>query len=503
MKLLALLDGPWGRRLFVAGLLVAIAVTLFFRVRYVPSYNLNTGGYDQNVVYGVVRIMNGTPLYTDPEKAPFSIIQYGPVHMRLVATVCDLLGTDPADVQQVYVITRSVVLLLNLLACWVLFRVGRRLGLRASNAFGVAAFFFTGMAVFYYMRPDSTYILFFWLHVLAFIPVVQAERGKSTWSSMLPSVIFGVLAVFTKQTGVIAFLLAGGFFMIQRRWRDLMLYAALSMITGIAALGLLIMEGGLSNAYKNVVLGVMNDVSPEWLMAMVVSKYFLIGLPITVLGIAAGWKWLRGPASAIERYVALGAVVCLGWAVITGLKAGMNLNYFTEHYIFAAIAMAMVVDGSSRTTWHRWVARSFIVLIPMIALVRTAMLFSAFEITRYYADRPGTYRAEQELVDQLRSHGLQPDEYLLLWHRGYTELFLPEQTLMDQKDIQYKSQLHGRLDQSDFFEMAGDGRLKYVVAPTRVKDVVILGRSFNDYIPYFATDSFRVAIHPRSADELR
>ncbi|MBK7381888.1 MAG: hypothetical protein IPI81_00915 [Flavobacteriales bacterium] len=51
--------------------------------------------------------------------------------------------------------------------------------------------------------------------------------------------------------------------------------------------------------------------------------------------------------------------------------------------------------------------------------------------------------------------------------------------------------------------MAGDGRLKYVVAPTRVKDVVILGRSFNDYIPYFATDSFRVAIHPRSADELR
>jgi|GEM_PF-2979683 len=36
-----------------------------------------------------------------------------------------------------------------------------------------------------------------------------------------------------------------------------------------------------------------------------------------------------------------GVVLCLGWALLTGLKAGMNLNFFTEHYVFA---LALVIN---------------------------------------------------------------------------------------------------------------------------------------------------------------
>lgn len=502
MRPFAVLDGPWGRRLFLTGLLLAVVGTLFFRIRFVDNHTLDTGGYDQNIIYGVVRIMNGTPLYTDPERPPFAIIQYGPLHMWTMATLARAVGVDASDVQGVYVLTRIVVLILNVLACWALYRVCRVLGLQAWVAAGMAAFFFTGMAVFYYLRPDSTYILFFWLHVLTFLHVVRAERGTVTWTQLIPSVLFGALAVCTKQTGVLTFLLAIVFLLHQRRWSELGKYITLSVFAGIGVVGILALHGGLVNAYKNIVLGVANDVGFFWLRSLMVTKYFLIGVPVTVLGAMTAMPWLRRNVSAMHSYLAVGTFVALGWALLTGLKAGMNINYFTEHYVFAALCIAVAGTEQPRKSGV-WMYRSLLLLLPALALVRTAMYFSAFEVTHYYADDPQTYRNEQLLTAELREHGLQPTDAVVLWHRGYLELFLPEQTLLDQKDIVYKSAHHGRIDHDEFFRMADDGRATYVIAPEAVKDITIVGHDFNHYRPYFVAHGFRVLVHPLAASGAR
>ncbi len=486
------------RALFVAALLLAVLITLSVRVRYVDNYTLDTGGYDQNVVYGIVRIMNGTPLYTDPEQIPFSIVQYAPLHMRAIGCTGKLLGMDPADVRSVYMLTRLWVLALDLLSTWLLFRIGRRLGLAPWLAFGVAAAHLTGLTVFHYMRPDGTYLLLLWLHVWSFLRLVPVPLGTRPWSAMLPSVLFAALAVCTKQTGAFVFLLAIGFFVRQRRFREAIRYSLLAAIALLGCAVLCSLEGGWTNAYRNVVLGIMNDVGVQWLWNLVRTKYFLIGLPITMLGVATAVPGLRQGAEPMRAYIALGTIIGLLWALLTGLKAGMNLNYFAEHYTFATFSAATFISDRQRPA-SRSVHALIMLIVPVVALVRSAMLLSAFEITHFHADDPVTYRAEEEVVQQLRARGLKDAEFVALWHRGYMELFLPEHTLMDQKDIVYKSQRQGQLDQSAFHRMAENDAIDYVVAPIQVKEVVIMGHRFDHYLPYFDTDRFRVLRSPRKA----
>lgn len=499
MNRLPAVDARWMRTLFVGGLLLAVLTTLYVRVHYVDNYTLDTGGYDQNVVYGIVRIMNGTPLYTDPQQAPFSIVQYAPLHMRIIGALGRLLDIDPADVSSVYLLTRSWVLVLDLLSGWILFSIGRKSGLAPWLAFGVSAAHFTGLTVFHYMRPDGTYLLLFWLHVWSFIRLVAAHPSPRPWSSMLPSVLLAALAVCTKQTAAFIFLLAIGFFVQQRRFLEAMRYTLLAAVALAGCALLCSLEGGWTNAYRNIVLGIVNDVGIEWLWNLVRTKYFLIGLPITLLGVAIALPWLKRRTEPLHTYIAIGTIIGLLWALVTGLKAGMNLNYFAEHYTFATLLIAIRTNDLERSASRsiRWL---FIMVLPAVALLRSAMLFSAFEVTRFHADDPATYHAEKAVVEQLRAHGLKDAEFVALWHRGYMELFLPEQTLMDQKDIVYKSRRHGQLDLSAFHRMAESGTIDYVVAPMDVDDVVILGQRFDHYLPYFHTDRFRVLRSPRKAD---
>jgi hypothetical protein len=490
MKLLALLDGPWGRRAFLVGSLLAVAVTLYVRVRHLDNYTLDTGGYDQNVMQGTLRVLDGGPLYADPEHPPFAIVQYGPLHMVLVGSTCRMLGLTAADVQGAYVVTRMIVLLLNLIACFVLYRIGRSIGISAVLSIGMSGFFFANLAVFYYARPDSLYILFFLLHVLAFLRWLRAPAEERGWMDLLPVACYAALALFTKQTGVLAFLLSGGYLLLHRQWRDLMRLAAWSILFFLLGLALLSTQGGLENAYKNMVLGVANGVTLVWLIAMFTSKYMLIGIGWMAIGLNIAWRTRKEKTDATTRYLAWGVVACLGWAMLTGLKAGMNLNYFTEHFLFAVLLAIHWMSGDPARVWMR---RAVLLYLPGLALLRAAMYFSAFEVTRYYADEPAAYAAEVEMASAIAPF-LREDEYLFLLDRGYTELFLPYHTLLDQKDIISASGEDLRLDHSRFFALLEAGRVPFI-ATTRLDPLPEFeGHSFDAYQPWATFGAWRVLV---------
>lgn len=492
MKPLALLDGPWGRRAFLAGSLLAVAVTLFVRARHLDNYTLDTGGFDLNVMQATLRIVDGTPLYGDPERPPFAIVQYGPLHMVLVGSTCRMLGLTAADVQGTYVVTRIIVLFLNLVACVVLYRIGRSIGISAVLSIGMSAFFFANLAVFYYARPDSLYILFFLLHVLAFLRWLRTPTEERGWMDLLPVACYAALALFTKQTGLIAFLLSGGFLLLRRQWKDLVHLTVWSFLFVALGLVLLHTQGGLTNAYKNMVLGVANGITLDWLIATFMSKYMLIGIGWTLIGLFVAWRTRQEKTDATTRYLAWGVVVCLGWAMLTGLKAGMNLNYFTEHFVFAVLLAMhwMSVDPS-----RAWMRRVVLLYLPGLALLRAAMYFSAFEVTRYYADEPDAYAAEVEMASAIAP--LLPEgDYFFLLDRGYTELFLPYHTLLDQKDIISTSGDHLRLDHSDFFELLDAGRVPFIATIDPDSVPRFEGRSFAHYRLWATFGDWRVLIHP-------
>lgn len=491
MNLLRTIDGPWGRRLFFVGLLMALLVTLFLRVRYIPYVCLNTGGYDQNVIYGIVRVLDGEPLYSDPEAPPFAIIQYAPLHTELMALGCRSIGLQANKVQAVYVVTRIVSLLFTLLTCLVLYRLCRRLSLSRITAFGIMAFFLAGLPAFCYMRPDATYMFWFFLHLLAFLPVVRAPRGTASWGMLLWPALLAAIAVYTKQTGLITLVITGGFLLFQRRWSELVRYALLSALFGISGLYLLHIEGGLEMAYKNIVLGTANGIQPSWMLDVLSSKYALVGMGWMVLGVIAARKLMVRNASSESVFIGIAAPIALGWGLLTGLKQGMNVNYFTENYVLSAIAVAWWVERAAPAP-DPWIRRIFLGYLPFVALFKTAMYFSAFEVTHYFRNDPQRYADERSIVDELEARGA---GYVFLTDRGFTELFLPYTSLLSQKDIKVPDTDPPRLDRSELFRMAEDGRLRYLMTPVSVTTPSYEGIAFQRHKPIFERGRWRVWEH--------
>jgi hypothetical protein len=79
---------PWLIALALAGVLVA-------RIGLIPRHVHDIGFSEMNVVDGVVRLLEGLPLYGDPEQPPYDILQYAPLHYLVSAGAAKLLGIDP------------------------------------------------------------------------------------------------------------------------------------------------------------------------------------------------------------------------------------------------------------------------------------------------------------------------------------------------------------------------------------------------------------------------
>jgi len=85
-------------------------------------------------------------------------------------------------------------------------------------------------------------------------------------------------------------------------------------------------------------------------------------------------------------------------------------------------------------------------------------------------------------------------EYLFLLDRGSTKLFLPEKTLLEQKDIITISGKHLKLDHSGSFTLLDAGRVPFT--PTKQLHGILQfeGRSFHDHQPYATVGAWRVLV---------
>ncbi|MFM9055844.1 MAG: hypothetical protein ACKOQY_04040, partial [Bacteroidota bacterium] len=191
-------------RLLFALLLATSLVILGLRIVLATSYLPETGGVSINVVYGVERILHGEPLYADPEKPPFPIIQYMPLHFNLVKLCCDLLmvGDSPHLVSMT---NRFVCLGLDLMCMTAiaLFLI-RVIGLRTLWGWILAFIYFVSLPSIVYARADNLYLLFFTLStclILRYLlrkPEAAETDEKTTLLNLLWAGSLAALALFTK-----------------------------------------------------------------------------------------------------------------------------------------------------------------------------------------------------------------------------------------------------------------------------------------------------------------
>ncbi len=489
------------RRTLLIGMLIAFAVMFFVRVQLMTHYTLNMGGVDQNVVLGTLRIMQGEALYGDPEAPPFPVVQYSPAFFYIHVWACMLAGVDASDVQGVYVTGRVISLLMNLITCWLIVLVCRRMGMAWYIAIAAGAFLFTSLTDMYFLRPDSLYLLFFWCHVV--VVVSSIREGVIHWNGkvVLWCSLFAVLALFSKQTGLIVPVMTGGFMLFQGRWMALLKFSlACALWSGLFLAGLFLVNEPYA-VYQNVVLGNVNGTDIAHLIEHLTNRY---GLPITIwllVGVAVSIHALRGKEKQLPGYIAFAMLVTLIWALFTAMKRGSNSNYYTESQMLTVVLCLMLVLEQGRQQWKHVLWIFVLLFLPFVSLLRSAMFLNATMITKYRADEPSVYYTDREVARRIREHGLAPEEYVFVMNRGFSEMFLSPHTLWNAKCIVLVSDEYLAFDLTEFYSMAKNGRMKYVITDRSETTLGFYGQRFDDFVPLFEVDGRAVHVHRNALDD--
>jgi hypothetical protein len=482
----------------LAGALLSALVTAALGVWLARSGFVHIFGVDTNVLFTVQKVLLGSPLYTDPAAPPFEIAQYGPAFYLLVALVAGAAGVDAGDGEAVARLGRSVALLISVGIFGITYRIARdAIGAGRLVALTTAAFGFVATSPWYFVaRPDGLMALALLTCLYCVLRGNQPEGGRDHGWLVIAGVA-AVVAVFAKQNGVSALVIAVGYLALRRDWRAaatvLAAFAAAAVVAGAALLPVL---GDFVRA--NTIDGLDNGVSLRVAWERTFSVFFLShALLLALLGYVL-LRW-RGRGESRAR---LALFVGLGWlfvfSTVTALKIGSAPNYYAEFVVLAGLAIAAFVTEGERA--GRPAARAFAGVVSLALLVFLPIWMKG-QLTRYWlhfqeSHRLGWYR---NVADYLRAEIPAGSETLVLGTRAFATV-MPERAVIPQPELQGLAYRRGTVDYARFQEYVRDGRIGYVVQWQTQSLYPFLGADFSHFVRVREIGRFAVYAHPRMLD---
>lgn len=481
----------WG----VLGLaLLLFAALLYWSVRAVALYTTDLGGIEGNVVYGIQKLLLGLPLYEDPERPTFDVVQYTPLYYYLAAGIGHLSQVDPAQPQQVFILSRLVSLACNLATVWVVFRLIGRLGVARWLAAFWSMLVFATLTRHFYSRPDSLYLLLFALSMALFLRALARPVGRDHRRLLAGSTVVACLSILAKQSGVVALGTIGLYLLWQRRWKDLSAQVAIAAAVLGLAFGALCMRYGGHVLYQNIVTGLKNGFSTEIFRTVFLTRRYLTIIVFHVLGGVLAVRWMRGQ-DLVRKALGLAIVTTFVFALVTGLKSGSRLNYFLENFVLLFVALALLST----------VPPPRMRLVPVLLLGYACLHFTLGVlrlrvVVRHIELQDGArqYAEAKALAGHLLSdRQLQPGTYVFINGRDFLEHFLVGYGVLDQKDIvSYSRSL--LYDYSDFISAMEDGRVRFLVSRPPVERLRYFGHTFTGFVPIEGPPGYHLYKHRAS-----
>lgn len=460
---------PW-----LLGLVLVSAV--FSRAYIVHRHVHNIGFSEQNVIDGVIRLLDGRHLYGDPEQPPFDIMQYGPVHYYACMVIGRVLGIGKEDPQSVFMLSRAVSLLANLGALWLLWGIGKYLRFSTWSRMLLMGLMFTWMHEPFFSRPDSLYQFF--CTALVALSLRALDARDLNWSRAAAMGAVSAFAVFTKQSGAgfTAALIAG--FVVAGLWRVAFRFGAMALLCDLICLGLVSWRDGLHEFYANIVLGNVNGFGWPWFAFDPREPYIGMGLWVTPVALFAAWK-IKASSHDRGAFLLTAMLLSYAWAFATASKVGSNMNYFMEHWLLCSVTCLLLVEGAG-AAWTRTRAILAFALSAVVVL-RGAWFTKVFVFSGYPPSERAQYMDDMEAVRTLRAHGLTRTEAVfVVGQSSFIDQALGEQAWMKHKDIIHQSREKLPLDHSAVFDNERNKALRYVLtadttAPLGHDDAVFTG----------------------------
>ena len=455
---------------------ISFLAMLALRIHLITAYIPELGGIESNVIYSLQRILDGYPLYVDPATAPYSITQYTPLYYYLCWLVGKLFQVDAANVHQVYILCRTVSLVLNLLfagtAFFILHNIFR---VRKALSFVAFAYAFVYLDEESFSRPDSLYSLLVLVSIGLFLKMLIQKEQRPSQFYLISASVVSITAIFAKQSAIylpmllLFFLL---FYVRNIRWT----LAALLSMGGAFSLLFLMSGGGDVHAFlQNTVQGVNNGASLAWFAKRIMIEHFQKERIINILGLFIGTYYLAKGKADTLKFLGLCILGSFAFALVTSVKIGAAPNYFTEFIVLTVIGAIVFVTNNDalfrkpyliKETWGSSYKPLFYLLLVIFTLPpRFAGKFQKKVVEVYQVGEKG-YTEELAVVDYLYKEGhLQSsDQVLVTTHvQDYLNKFLYKNVIFPQKEI-VKANPPGVYDYSLFKQGLRQGTVKYIVA---------------------------------------
>ena len=485
----------------VGSFLAMLALRLHLIFVYVPEI----GGIESNVIYSLQRLLGGFSLYVDPAVAPYSITQYTPLYYHLCWIIGTLFQVDPDNVHQVYILSRSVSLGLNLLFAGTAFLILHNVfGIGKILSFIAFAYAFVYLDEESFSRPDSLYSWMVLATIGLFLKLLTEQQQSSARWYLVSASALSILSIFAKQSAIylpvllLFFLL---FYVKKVRWT---LTAVLTM-TGSFGVLLLVSGGDDMHAFlQNTVQGVNNGASVAWFAKRIMIEHFQKERFINILGLFTGIYYLARGKNDSLRFLGLCILGSFSFALLTSTKIGAAPNYFTEFIVLAVMAVIIFVTSHDslfrngqivRSSW----ASSYKPLFYLLLIVFTLPPRFAGKYLRKVVEandvKEQGYNDNRAVANYLYQEELlqSTDQVLATTHvQDYLNKFLYRNVIFPQKEI-VKANPPGVYDYTTFQQDVQRGTVGYVVASLSEGHVdttasltinyKLAGANFSPYIP--------------------
>jgi hypothetical protein len=474
-------------------LLFTAAAILLLRMVLAVSHLAETGGVSVNVVYGIVRVLEGLPLYSNPEQAPFAIIQYMPLHYRIVQALALVLNLE-GNPHAIVALNRLVCLAIDLGSCFVLWRLFTK-HFRTGRLWGgiLTLVLFTSIPAVAYARVDNLYLFFFIATVVVMVKALQAkDLDVSSGNKLL--IAAGALAagsLLSKQTGLFLIAYCGIYLLfLQRDLRSALRFSAGLLITLIVA-GPLLIQSNWHDLYLNVIDGVRNGTSLTWFKEVILKNFFLKYSFLIAAGLLTGFHLLtRERNSKAGLFLGTGIGFTFFVATMSAFKAGSGTNYFLDFLVLFLIGAA-------------WLNTKGHIALPALAPYAIALLpfyMIASANDRGWGDLPGmrTARKNYRLSEQAANYILtrtEKDQWALaLFHKeNHMNLLLGGKALFPCREValQYTRPL-GVFHFRAFGDLIRNGKVPYLVTHRKKPPVKIADENLSAYVPDTLFGPFRI-----------
>jgi hypothetical protein len=453
------------------------------------------GGEEANVVFTVQQRVAGGPLYADPSKPPFTITQYAPLFYLVSASLARAGGIDASDPGGITLVCRLVSLGAALAVAGLVVGVARRLKVPLAVGLLVAAFCLVSSVPWHFLaRPDALTSFFLVLSIYLVLGVDPARPMRAHLAAAA-AVLAAFLAAATKQSGVQALGLVLLYLLLARAWKQL----ATALLSAAALVGLLLalidpLQNWLGPALKeNLIDGVRNGLDPIAALERTFAPFFRQFAFLVALAALAGLASLRKGTPPAPRFLALAALLLLGFACSTGLKAGSCINYFVDFVIVASLAAAVYccrrpeaaeaeVPGLGRAVPA--LALGFVLFfLPVTAVDQFDRHCYAYSLPRGLRPDPRRQFGASANVARFLRERLdgRPDTFVLTGECFCVGTQLFPYTVVPQPRIARLSHELKVVDYGEFRACVAGGKVGYLVTRAGTKPAPFLGASFDDY----------------------